>query len=443
MHFIYGLFLVALSLNAVAGIELTSEQINTRIKLRKEILSRSHSKNKEGSNLGTPAYFLASDVEYITKDIRSLERFSNVKLSNMMWSGFFWPNYLGGLGFRFQDSNFPINDWGKSRDYVRLSSSDKISNDLLSPSEKYDIVMGISPEEEGSLTSQQWRLGESEYSQMGTVATWQGICHGWAPASINFAIPNRQVVFSTKRGNITFYPDDIKALGSLLYANGRYESSYVGVRCNSTSPETDYSGRVLNSECFDINPADWHIIATHHLGMGKRPFIIDTVNSAEVWNKPLIGYEYKYLNIEHEVSSNNINTALVGIETARGLRLGAYRNPKTKYVLGIAMTILYLDGGFVRGNMNNAKELSFEYDLELDSDYQIIGGEWRSTIHPDFAWKPRFVALPATEGDAQASMLKPWEAAVSKEWRVPALKSITRGAPLTKFVKYLFDYSAY
>lgn len=444
MYSIVSILLIIFSLNSSAiKFELSNSEIQARSQLRKEILKRARSKNKEATNLGTPAYFLASDVEYLVKDIRNLERYSNVKLSNMMWSGFFWPNYLGGLGFRFKDSNFPINDWGKSREYIRSNSSDKISNEMLSPSEKYDIVMGISPEEEGSLTSHQWKLGESEYARTGAVETWQGICHGWAPAAINFAIPNRQVVFSTSRGNITFNTDDIKALGSLLYSNGKFESSYVGIRCNSNTPNADYSGRVLDPECFDINPADWHIIATHHLGMGKRPFIIDTVNSVEVWNKPFIGYEYKYKNIQHGVGTNSINSALVDIETARGLRLGAYRSPNTKFVLGILMTITYLDGGFVRGNLNNAKELSLEYDLELDSNYQIIGGEWRSTNHPDFAWKPRFVALPTTEGDTQASILKPWEAAVSNQWRFPALQSIKQGAPLTKFVKYLFDYSAY
>lgn len=444
MRYFLALSLAVCALHSSASdTELSADALEDKLGFRRRIISLSpKSRNKEASDLNAPAYFLASDVTGIVSDLRALERYTDVRLNSMMWSAFFWPNYLGGVAFRYQDQSFPTGDWGKSRDYVRSASSVSTSNDLLSPAEKYDIVMGISPEETGSLTTHQWRMGEGEYGRTGLVATWQGICHGWAPASFNLPVPVRSVVFSTRRGNITFTPEDIKALGSLLYANGKYESSYTGVRCNLASPDRDHTGRVRAAECFDINPADWHIITTHHLGMGRRPFVIDIVNSSEVWNKPLIGYKYKYLNLEHNVTMNTMNSALVPIAQARRLRHGAFRSSKAVYVVGISMTITYLDGGFARNNMNNTKEMEFRYDLELDAQYRIVGGEWQSEKHPDFAWKPRFASLPITDGDSQTTLLKPWEAAVNPQWRDAALVSIQKGAPLTKFVKYLFDYSA-
>lgn len=421
--------------------EADSVQLQAKMQERARIISLGQTSDKEASDLATPAYFLASEVDGLYKDLRTLERYQNVRLNSIMWSGYFWPNYQGGLGNRFQDPSFPKKDWGRARDYVRANRAADTRNEILSPSEKYDIVMGVSPEDAESLTTQQWRLGEAEYANTGKVATWQGICHGWAPAAVNFAVPIRPVVFSTRRGNITFTPDDIKALGSLLYANGKFEAVYTGVRCNNNSPATDSAGRIMTPECFDINPADWHILATHHIGMGRRPFVIDLVNTSEVWNKPVIGYNYQYVNIRHEVRSNTLSPAAVPISEARRLRYGSYRNSKTEYVVGIDMTITYLDGGFVRDNHNNTKEMSFRYDLELDAQYRIIGGEWQSAKHPDFVWKPRFVALPTTEGDTQTLLLKPWEAAVNPDWAIPAKMSNKKGTPLTKFVKYLFDYS--
>ena len=433
-------FALIMLFSFVAHANMTAKQLEEKLLQRRRIVDLAkRSGLKSISDLSAPAYFLASDLTYIVTDIRSLDRVSTVNSNSMMWTGFFWPNYLGGLAYRLPDPNFPRSNWGQSREYVRARPSAATANEYLSPAEKYDIVMGVSPEEEGSLTNHQWKMGEAEFNRTGLVETWQGICHGWAPAAINLPIPKRSVIFSTHRGNITFTPDDIKALGSLLYANGRYESVHLGLRCNSNTPEVDNNGRIITPECFDINPADWHIITTHHLGFGRRPFVIDIVQSEQVWNKPIIGYRYKYQNLQTGLSTNTINMGIIPIAQARRLRHNSYRNPITAYVIGIEMTITYLDGGFVRNNMNNTKEMSFSYDLELDANYKIIGGEWQSEIRPDFAWKPRFVALPTTEGDTQTSTLKPWEAAVNPAWRNSALQSNAHGAPLTKFVKYLFD----
>lgn len=33
--------------------------------------------------------------------------------------------------------------------------------------------------------------------------------------------------------------------------------------------------------------------------------------------------------------------------------------------------------------------VEYRYDLELNSQGQVIGGEWYSQIHPDFIWTPK------------------------------------------------------
>ena len=43
------------------------------------------------------------------------------------------------------------------------------------------------------------------------------------------------------------------------------------------------------------------------------------------------------------------------------------------------------------------------YDLELDDDMNIVGGEWMENAHPDFLWVPQKGAVPQAAGLPQIS----------------------------------------
>jgi hypothetical protein len=315
---------------------------------------------------------------------------------------------------------------------VTKRPSHTIASDLLSPSEKYDVLMGVSPEEAGSLTAHQWNLAREEFRTTGKVATWQGICNGWAAASILLPLPKQDVSLNSTRGPITFTMEDMKALGSVLYANGKFESSFVGLRCYTDEPETDSDGlfgssRVSTPECFDVNPADWHLIVTHELGMNKRPFIIDYIHDSEVWNKPIISYDIQYFDLK---DNDRLSTNFLEVirPSKKVSRYRGFRNPNTVNVVGVKMTAILLFGvDSEDSGVNETKTVVYDYALELDAANRIIGGEWYSEKHPDFAWKPRFAGLPTSDGDALGV------------GRAAALLSNKHGAPLPAVVKQLFE----
>lgn len=413
-----------------------------RIKLRerafimKHAVKRKH--QKEANNPYTPAYFLGLPIDQLQTDLNVLQTFNNVDISAPFWSGYYWPNYVGGLGFRYNDPYFPKGKWSKSLSYVRSKPSSGVPLDYFSPSEKYDLVMGVSPEEAGSLTTQQWNLASAEFKQTGKVETWQGICNGWAAASISFIAPQRPVVIPSARGDITFQVEDIKALGSLLFAAGQFESVFNGFRCNEEHPSGD-GEHSDKPECFDINPADWHLLVTHQLGMKKKPFIIDYIQSKEVWNKPVVGYAVSYFNIKRRGETSD-NFQDVVVPAKRVIAYRRYRAKDAAFMVGVKMRALLLFGANEDSHVGQTlKTVEYQYLLELDENYKIIGGEWETENHPDFAWHP-VQLFPGTPGDQLVDSLG-LDQLSNPRWREAALRADQIGSPLPKFVHGLFSSS--
>ena len=352
------------------------------------------------------------------------------------WSGHFWPNYQGGLGARLADHQFPRDNWGAGFQFVQQNDWTRSSYELLSPSEKYDLVTGQWPGEFGSLTQHQWNLGKSEFENIGNVATWQGICHGWSPASFNLPSPVRPVTISTPEGDITFTVDDIKALGALYWANGEYESVYNGVRCNSPSRVVD--GREMTPECFDVNPADWYLALVNLVGIKRGTFLVDASAGEQVWNKPVISYQHEYFDIANNKTSRTFRPVLKEKSRLRGLRFRQFRDPQTFYVVGVKTTVVFGDGQPFGIHTPDRKTFVYYYDLELDQNMRVLGGEWRSEIHPDFLWRPAFNADPVSKGD---HLIELFERAGTMKLRRAARESSFLGQPLRSFVLFLFESS--
>ena len=418
--------------------------------VREEIVARGwKSTNKQANNPGTPTYFLSIERAQLQRNIRSLDWYRSSYIYSSAWSGFYWPNYLGGVAYRRADRYYPRNNWGKSRDYVLRKPSHTVATNTLSPAEKYDIVMGVVPEIEGSLTSTQWSLGKAEYETTGRVATWQGICNGWAAASISLPMPRRVVPVATaSRGSINFSTDDVMALGSLLWAKGKFTSAYAGHRCDTPTPmrgfaDPDPERPERNQHCFDINPADWHLITLHMVGMRRKPFIIDYVNTSEVWNKPVIGYTFTYIDMldRRRESSyyEDVRRTSAQISFNR-----PHRALYVKYVVGVKMNVTLLFGATSEDNGDQeTRVVEYKYMLELDKDENIIGGEWISKDHPDFAWVPLSSVLPTSEGDAMVTGLDPARAGTTPAWTAAANAASAHGSPLPAFVQWLYTRAAH
>ena len=408
---------------------------------RMHIIERSEQENfeKEARPLQTAEIFVGAPLETSLLRLEA-KGLNSGALSMQPWSGYFWANLKGGLGFRWQDPGFPLADWGEARRYVDSRPVSQVITSTLSPAEKYDLVMNIDPRAPQSLTQAEWKLGEGEYNRTGAVLGWQGICHGWAPASVFYPAPLRDVWVQGPQGPVLFRVDDIKALASSFWANGSYRSVYAGFRCRLSDVPRDAEGRVTDPQCFSMNPADWHLILTHMVGELKRPFVIDIDNRSEVWNKPIISYRLEYFDLtNHARRSANFMAVVKERSRLGNLRFASYRPAGVMHLVGVRSTIVVAYGSNPGDSTPQRRTLVFDYDLELDGSYQILGGEWRSPKHPDFVWRPEYNTTATNLGDTRGLSL---QSLGDRKWREAAMRNNPSRIPLKSFVDYLFQESA-
>ncbi len=110
-----------------------------------------------------------------------------------------------------------------------------------------------------------------------------------------------------------------------------------------------------------------------------------------MYNQPTFKFESEYYNPETLSSSESLKDSVV--------RVGSYpdayedfRAPGTQYIVGVNTELSYLkevdpshsqtDGP----DRDDVGKLKIRYELELDANYEIIGGEWRQFRDP---WEPR------------------------------------------------------
>lgn len=318
------------------------------------------------------------------------------------WSGDYWGFFKGMIGKRFADPSFPQSpDWKVNFDYVSApgrtfaeiaASGDLLRVNQLSPSEKYDLVTG------GALTHGMWEAGRKYYERVGHVEEWMGICDGWASASYMMPRPRQSVDVMAADGKtlVTFYPHDVKALASLLWAWGNMNvKGYLGARCREKAPQMDENGRILDEDCFNTNPGSWHMAIVHQIGFEKKSVAMDATFDYEVWNQPLRGYKYTYFNPRTMVPAGSLTDAAISPKDFVEDKFKKYRSPLTDRIVGIAMDLTYIaEEENPRATPTDSEiqdhlvTVRYYYDLELDVTGKIIGGEWYQNAHPDFLWRP-------------------------------------------------------
>jgi hypothetical protein len=328
------------------------------------------------------------------------------------WSSSYWPILSGVVAARYTDGGFLAADgWAGKHAYVMSNPASASfaggSGDNMSPAEKYDYIVGDSGY---TLTQRMWGRGAS-----GKVGGWEGICDGWSAASIVFDEPIKGFYATAASGKqVHFYPDDVKALSSILWSAATPNVRFYGNRCEVGSPVRDPVGRIKPLDphgdftdpdrCWDVNPGIFHMVAVNQIGNAHRPFILDGVYDQEIWNYPTWRYEYTYFNPQTLQPVDHWKDAVVAKDRFYIDRFKPYRGANTKYVAGIAMNVTYMvemNPSHVEGqHIQSAKTVQFVYDLELDADMKIIGGEWYSWGHPDFVWSPPKGARAMSVGDS-------------------------------------------
>ncbi len=377
------------------------------------------------------------------------------RLPNNPWSSDYWALYLGCLGKRYADPQFPGSlKWEENHAYIRqhpvasvLSSGGADAVDLLSPAEKYDLLAGDAT---GTLATAMWDEGRSYFDSSGSVETWMGICHGWACAAYMLPRPTKSVVVTAADGRtkVRFNPTDIKGLASLLWANANTVTRFIGGRSNDKDPAVDASGRPVSPQVFDTNPGTWHLAVVNQIGVAKRSFVMDATYDYEVWNQPVLSYSYRYFNPQTMKLASKLSTATVTRAKFTRDPFRKYRSAAAASFVGIIMEVSYIieraaaacstDGP----SEDAVRTVTYKYDLELDSSGVIIGGEWYTgKCHPDFLWTPPPAARAIGPAEQFATGVWTPGQPLPESWRRAAVRSAESGIPLAKIIESLISFA--
>ena len=230
--------------------------------------------------------------------------------------------------------------------------------------------------------------------------SWFGHCNGTSAAVARFQNPSRSV-YRPKGCNKSsstctkFTPQDIRAL--LAEINMNAKAKFIsGNRCSKTKDQIKQSPRKFNSlpmdSCQDVNPASFHIALVNFIARQGQTLIFDKSQDNEVWNYPLFRYSFNYRKV-------SITTALntLGVDRSNWVFNSAARD-----FIEVNMSVFYRDPStrdFTNSGDTDSPEVKKEYVyiLELDTNDNIIGGEWSEENykdHPDFLWMPFEPAMP-------------------------------------------------
>lgn len=387
--------------------------------------------------------FMENTVPVVRLEDMERARLREGEVSRRPWSGDYWPVSRGMLGNRFGDQEFLfLPDWLSRSVYIRrhpvadLLRRGPSEMKKLSTSEKYDLLIG---DKAGVLTQKMWDEGRNYYEADGQVEEWMGLCHGWAPAAIYEPLPASAVTAESpdQRLRIKFLPSEIKGLLSFSWATNRFDIHFLGSRCDKKDPLRDENGRLLEPECFDINPATWHKLIVNRIGVLRKSFIIDATFDYQVWNQPVFAYSYKYYDPVTSEESDTLASAVRSYEDFRSTdRFAKYRSPRTRSIVGISMGVGYIaEMGVnvleVDNSEGHAIWAGYRYDLELDENGEVVGGEWENEFHPDFVWAPKTGAWPQAPGEYSLAPTA-WNAQdpLPRRWRETAIAASRAGRVL-------------
>lgn len=292
------------------------------------------------------------------------------KITKMPWSDTYWPSNEGGVAARWADPHAPDAFSYESptlEEYENMSVNDR---KMLSPAEKYDIFMG------------RFDYPTVQFERKRTKPTnesWEGICHGWANAAINFDEPKPLAVAGVNGITVEFGSSDVKAL--LSYYQGQVAplpalSRSLGATCLQN---LELNPEAANSPaCKDTNPGAFHIALTNFIALRNRGFVVDVTRDAQVWNQPVYGYSSTIESVRapsEKASPGTFKELIISTQMNYTFEI----EPNWDVVLDT--------------REQSTKSKLYQYSLELNAAGDIIGGEWISDDRPDFLWfaeKPKF-----------------------------------------------------
>lgn len=290
------------------------------------------------------------------------------ELTTKPWTDSYWPSWRGGLADRWFDETSTLTAFEyklHTKENLEKMTSDELAR--LSPAEKYDIFNG----------RYDYPLVRYERERTNPKdPTWYGLCHGWAPAAINFSEPQSVNLRNEDGIEIPFGASDVKAL--LTYTQQYAEDSrLLGSRCNYKPSDPEHA---TAPECRDTNAGSFHIVIANQIALLKEAFVADMNRGEEVWNQPIYGFKSAVQEYSDEIYP----------EAAPGTTRIAMVKTTVHYISELSAA---WDPLPITNYPWQAVQQKLQYRLELAADGSIIGGEWDSESRPDFLWtegRPQF-----------------------------------------------------
>lgn len=306
------------------------------------------------------------------------------------WSESYWPSNKGGIAYRWNHPD-PQPFSYKLHTKAELLKMNETELGQLSPAELYDIANN---DYNYTLT----RKTLSLYSKRDL--WWEGICHGWAQAAVNFPEPQQVVIKNDAGILVPFGSSDVKALLA-MHESYNYKGEpfgFVGRRCavngkvegegseGDSHPNPPSAEEANTPNCKDVNAGAFHVVVTNMIGLLGKGFVADVDRFNDVWNQPVTSF----------------NTQVVGEEPVDGVQrsqgVAKRLRIKTKFFYGEEL-MFYSPEAAARGKKNFVSKLpvtmtphqefrnkDYEYIVELNSSGRVIGGEWITETRPDFIW---------------------------------------------------------
>jgi len=426
---------------------------NQKIELRERLKGLQYRPFSEAYGQNRVEIFFPQNFQIIRNAEFIDKKLNSAKVDITPWSGDYWPTYRGGVGSRYADQRFPqsidfAEYYSAYRNFFPIPFHDQASLNNLSPAEKYDILVG---DDSFSMTKWTFEDANNTYKSNGNkIETWFGICHGWAPAAFMLPRPQHAIQFDIQNfsGNnfkLKFFPDDIKALASLLWANAAPDTNFLGGRCQSKNPNKDANGRITAEGCFDINPGAWHIATINQIAKNQASFVIDAAYDYEVWNQPVLSYELSYFQPQTKQNKKSLAEAVIPIQEYSKDKFKSYRSQQARFIVGVNMLLSYVVEDNASHNETNSEKnddiriVQYIYDLELNEAGEIIGGEWYQNVHPDFIWSvdKKNRASSISDRELQGQWLGNLN--VPAQWSQGARRASDYGQPLGPVVEGLIQ----
>ena len=328
----------------------------------------------------------------VITNFNALPRTGKLADDRLAWSETYWPSNKGGIAYRWNHPDpQPFKYRLHTKEELLRMSQEELSR--LSPAELYDIS---NDDYNYTLTRKAFSL----YSPRDL--WWEGICHGWAQAAINYPEP-APIVYTNKAGiKVPIGASDIKALLAMHEAyNYKGEKfAFAGRRCRvngkveGEGDERDrpehraYPAQELaeSPDCRDVNAGAFHVIISNMIGLLGKGFVADIDRFNDVWNQPIFGYKTQI------VGEENVEGSLVALGVAKRVKV------KMEMIYGEELKF-FTPQLAAEGHQNfvskqpvtltkHQKFLSkhYEYIVELNSAGNVIGGQWITQTRPDFMW---------------------------------------------------------